>query len=195
VAVDVHTRPHTAGRALGEDWWVGSETFCVAGHEFRALERGGRMAHAASHYALSFPNHRILSSLLDLVTISRLASDFDRARASQFLADVAVSDIVHRITARTAPLAGDADVVLGRPGSRPLDRVLRRAYDRADLDKAALKLAKTFGMPAASKMRVLRNWVSPTDEFLRRGGYTSRGDRVTQVLRRMRTRETSDGGT
>ena len=31
VSLDVHTRPHTAGRALGEDWWDRSDVFRVAG--------------------------------------------------------------------------------------------------------------------------------------------------------------------
>ena len=74
VSLDLHTRPHTAGRALGDSWWQACETFLIAGRAFRTLERGGRLAHAASHYALSFPNHRILSSLLDLVTISARAT-------------------------------------------------------------------------------------------------------------------------
>ncbi len=185
VSLDLHTRPHTAGRALGESWWERSDTFVVAGHRFRALERGGRMAHAASHYALSFPNHRILSSLLDLVTISRVATEAERARAAEFLAEVGVSDIVGRITTRAAVLVADRGVVLGRAGSRPLDLTLRKAYDRSDLDKVALKLAKTFGMPRADKLRVVRNWVAPSDDFLALGGYRSAWDRYAQVTRRV----------
>lgn len=188
VSLDVHTRPHTAGRALGNSWWQGCATFCIAGRPFHALERGGRLAHAASHYAVSFPNHRILSSLLDLVTISRLATDADHARAQEFLAEVGVSDLVHRITRRAAVLIGDEGVVLGCPGSRPLDLALRKAYDRSDLDKVALKLAKTFGMPRAEKMRVVRNWLAPSADFLAMGGYTSRTDRAKQVLRRLGSR-------
>jgi Uncharacterised nucleotidyltransferase len=188
VSLDLHTRPHTAGRGLGDSWWRARDTFLIAGRSFRALERGGRLAHAASHFALSFPNHRILSSLLDLVTISTQATAEDRARAEQFLAEVGVSDIVHRITRRAAVLVGDEGIVLGRPGSRPLDLALRKAYDRSDLDKVALKLAKTFGMPRTDKMRVVRNWVAPSDDFLAMGGYTSRWDRLGQVARRRRSR-------
>jgi hypothetical protein len=191
VSLDLHTRPHTAGRALGEAWWERSDSFFVAGRPFRALERGGRLAHAASHYALSFPNHRILSSLLDLVTIGRLASAAERARAEEFLAEVGVSDLVHRITRRVAVLVGDERIVLGRPGSRPLDLALRKAYDRSDLDKVALKLAKTFGMPRPDKARVVRNWVAPSADFLAMGGYSSRWDRVLQVVRRRRSHEVS----
>lgn len=196
VSLDLHTRPHTAGRSLGDTWWERSDTFSIAGRPFRALERGGRMAHAASHYAVSFPNHRILSSLLDLVTISRLATDAERSRAGQFLAEVGVSDIVYRITRRAAVLVGDERVVLGRPGSRPLDLALRKAYDRRDLDKVAVKLAKTFGMPRADKMRVVRNWVAPSEDFLALGGYRSARDRWVQVMRRVwrhRTPERDEG--
>jgi hypothetical protein len=189
VSLDLHTRPHTAGRALRASWWERSEIFNVAGRPFRALERGGRMAHAASHYALSYPNHRILSSLLDLVTISRLAVDADRARAQQFLAEVGVSDIALRITRRAAVLVGDESLVLGRRGSRPLDLALRKAYDRSDLDKVALKLAKTFGMPGADKRRVVRNWIAPSADYLALGGYRSRWDRLAQVARRRRVGE------
>jgi hypothetical protein len=189
VSLDLHTRLHTAGRALPESWWERTDTFIVAGCSFRALERGGRMAHAASHYALSYPNHRILSSLLDLVTISRLATDADRARAEQFLAELGVSDIVLRITRRAAVLVGDECVTLGRPGSRPLDLALRKAYDRSDLDKVAVKLAKTFGMPRADKRRVVRNWIAPSADYLALGGYRSRWDRVAQVARRRRVGE------
>lgn len=189
VSVDLHTRPHTAGRALGATWWQRSDTFLVAGRRFRALERGGRMAHAASHYALSFPNHRILSSLLDLVTIGQFATAAERARAEEFLAEVGVSDLVLRITRRAAALVGDDGIVLGRRGSLPLDLALRKAYDRSDLDKVALKLAKTFGMPGADKLRVARNWISPSVDFLELGGYTSRWDRLAQVVRRRRVDE------
>jgi hypothetical protein len=83
-------------------------------------------------------------------------------------------------------LVDDSGVVLGRRGSRPLDLALRKAYDRSDLDKMALKLAKTFGMPGADKLRVVRNWLSPSEEFLALGGYRSRWDRLSQVLRRRR---------
>jgi hypothetical protein len=195
LSIDLHTRPHTAGRALGNSWWDRADTFSVAGRSFRALERGGRLAHAASHYALSFPNHRILSSLLDLVTISRLATDIDRARAEQFLAELGVSDIVHRITRRAAVLVGRESVVLGRTSSRALDLALRKAYDRSDLDKVALKLAKTFGMPRTDKLRVVRNWIAPSEDFLTMGGYTSRWDRVLQVTRRRRSARSGSAGT
>ncbi len=184
VSLDLHTRPHTAGRSLSEDWWDRSDVFVIGGREFRALDRGGRMAHAASHFALSYPNHRIFSSLLDLVTISRLASAAERDRAEQFLAALGVRDIVHRITRRGSRLLDDPGIVLGSPQSRPLDLALRRAYDRPDLDKLSLKLAKTLGMPAASKRRVLRNWVAPSQDFLALGGYSSRWDRLAQVVSR-----------
>ena len=91
---------------------------------------------------------------------------------------------MHRITRRAAVLIGDEGVIVGAPGSRPLDLALRRAYDRSDLDKVALKLAKTFGMPLADKVRVARNWVAPSDDFLAMGGYSSRWDRLAQVARR-----------
>ena len=146
------------------------------------------MAHAASHFAVSYPNHRILSSLLDLIVISRLASDAERAGAERFLTEVGVSDLVHRITTRAAALVDDQHIVVGRPGGRPLDVALRRAYDRPDLDKVATKLAKTFGMPLASRMRVFRNWVAPSEEFLERGATPHAVDRVNQVVRRLRLR-------
>ncbi|MEL7208932.1 MAG: nucleotidyltransferase family protein [Actinomycetota bacterium] len=146
-SVDLHTRPHTAGRNLGRHWWSTAETFDVAGHQFQALSRGGRMAHAASHFSLSFPNHRIFSSLHDLHQISSLATVDEREEAERFLVEIGVSDIVRRITERTTPIVGHEGVVIGHPSSWPLDRILRKAYDRSDLDKAALKLAKAYGMP------------------------------------------------
>jgi len=187
-SLDLHTRLHTAARPLGEEWWESSELLRVAGHDSRALNRGGRLAHAASHYALSYPNHRILSSLLDVVVISRLATTTNRDDAQRMLREMGVSDLVLRITTRAAALVCDPGVVLGRPGNRPLDVALRRAYNRPDLDKAALKLAKTFGMPHVDQMRVIRNWVSPSDVFLEAGGYASRLDRLTKIARRQHRR-------
>jgi hypothetical protein len=35
-------------------------------------------------------------------------------------------------------------------------------------------------------VRVFRNWIAPSEEFLAQGGYTSRSDRVRQVLQRVR---------
>ena len=154
----------------------------------RSIARGGwRTLRATS--PLSYPNHRILSSLLDLIVISRLASDAERAGAERFLSEVGVSDLVHRITTRAAALVDDERIVVGRPGGRPLDVALRRAYDRPDLDKVAMKPAKTFGMPLASRMRVLHKSVAPSEEFLEHGGYASGSqDRVSQVFRRLRLR-------
>lgn len=184
--VDVHTRPHAAGHFLSEHWWTTSETLAIAGREFRALSRAGRMAHSAGHYSVAYPNHRILSSLLDLLVITRLASDAERAEAERFLTEIGVSDITARITNRAAALVGDSSVILGRVGRRPLDRMLRNAYDRPDLDLMAMKLAKTFGMPWKEKIPAIRNFVAPSEEFLALGGYTSRTDRLGSVLRRRR---------
>lgn len=190
--VDVHTRPHAAGRFLGGHWWETSEVFLVAGHELRALARGGRLAHAASHYSVAYPNHRFLSSLLDLLVISRSSDDGDRAEAERFLREVGVSDITARITSRAAVLAGEPGVSLGREGHRPLDVMLRRAYDRSDLDLAMIKLAKTFGMPWNEKGRAIRGLLFPTEEFLAEGGYRSRTDRLVALVQRRRLRARAD---
>ncbi len=184
LAVDLHVRLHTAGRPLPREWWTRSETFQIAGHEFSALDRSGRLAHAASHLALSYPNHRILSSLLDLLLLSRAASSRERMDSTRLLHALGVSDVVRRITQRAAVLIGDDTIVVGAPGHRPLDWFLRRAYDRPDLDKVALKVAKTFGMPWDERLRVFRNWVAPSEEFLETGGYRSPVDRVTSIVRR-----------
>ncbi|HAS11800.1 MAG TPA: hypothetical protein DCS55_14990, partial [Acidimicrobiaceae bacterium] len=140
--------------------------------------------HAASHYAVAYPNHRILSSVLDQQAISIVASAEERAAASEMLQEIGVGDIVHRISKRVATLLDDPELVLGAPSSRPLDLVLRRAYDRPDLDKVAMKLAKTFGMPSVDRRRVLRNWLRPSEEYLASGGYRSRRDRVASIARR-----------
>jgi hypothetical protein len=190
--VDVHIRPHAAGRFLGEQWWTTSEPLPVAGHEFRALSRAGRMAHAASHFSLSYPNHRILTSLLDLIVISRAADGSDRAGAERFLSELGVSDITARITSRAADLMGDANLILGQVGSRPLDMVLRYAYDRPRLDLMAIKLAKTYGMPWREKFGAIRGLVAPSDEFLAKGGYSSRTDRLVTLIRRPRLRSLDD---
>ena len=183
-AVDLHTRPHTAGRNLDDHWWETAESFEVAGHEFRALSRGGRLAHAASHFALSFPNHRIMSSLYDLVAISRVSTEGDRAEAERFLVEIGVSDLAWRITSRAAKLVPGEAVIVGRRGEMPLDRILRKAYDRPDLDKAAVKLAKAYGMPWSGRRRVFRNWLFPSAGYLASGGYSSRLDRVISVVGR-----------
>ncbi len=182
--VDVHTRPHAAGRPLSERWWTSAESFLVAGREIKSLARGGRLAHAASHFSVSYPSNRTLSSLLDLLVIGRAASSSDRATAEEFLAEVGVSDITSRITGRAAVLVGDRAVALGRRGHRPLDIVLRRAYDRPDLDLVSIKLAKTFGMPWREKPRAIRTLVVPEGSFLEEGGYTSQVDRLRTLIRR-----------
>lgn len=184
--VDLHTRPHTAGRSLDEYWWATSQPLKIAGREFRALSRAGRMAHAASHYSVSYPNHRIMTSLLDLLVISRGADDADRAGAERFLAGLGVSDLTARITTRAAVLIGDERVLLGQVGSGPLNLMLRRAYDRPDLDLAAIKVAKTFGMPWHEKVTAIRRLVAPTHDYLVKGGYSSRTDRWVTLVRRRR---------
>ncbi len=192
LSVDLHTRPHTAGRDLGEYWWTTAVGFEVAGNRFRALSRGGRLGHAASHLALSFPNHRTLSSLGDLYRIVNSASDADRREAERFLAEVGVSDLVARITARSVAVVGDERIAVGQTGDQALDRILRRAYDRPDLDTVALKLAKVYGMPWPGRRRVLKNWLTPSETFLEAGGYKSRLHRIISVV--ARTRRTSDAG-
>ena len=195
LAVDLHTRPHTAGRDLGAHWWDTVERFEVAGNSFRALSRGGRLGHAASHFALSFPNHRILSSLGDLHRLADNATEAERYEAERFLAELGVSDIVARITARAAPIVRDDRVAIGQPSNRTLDRILRRAYDRPDLDNAALKLAKAYGMPWSGRRRVLKNWLHPSESFLEAGGYHSRLDRAISVAtRHRRARRSWEGG-
>jgi hypothetical protein len=184
--VDLHTRPHSAGRFLSERWWSSSEILSIAGHELRALPRGGRLAHAASHFSVSYPNHRILSSLLDIQVIARVASDTDRSVAEEFLAEVGVSDLTARITGRAAVLIGDADVKLGRLSDRPRDLMLRRAYDRSDLDLVSVKLAKTFGMPWREKPGAVRSLLAPTESFLAEGGYKSRTQRLVSLVGRGR---------
>lgn len=186
--VDIHSRLHAAGGSLSERWWLESDGIAVAGHEFRALNRTGRMAHAASHLALTYPNHRILSSLLDLVVINRSSTSAERAAVRFFLDDMGVEDIVYRITTRAASLMDDTTIVLGSPGHRPLDWVLRQAYDRPDLDLVVLKLAKTLGMPPGDRLQVIRNWVAPSEEFLAAGGYSSAADRISKVWGRIRAR-------
>lgn len=192
LSVDLHTRPHTAGRNAGQHWWATAEEFEVAGNPFRAFSRGGRLGHAASHLALSFPNHRVLSSLGDLYRIVDNATDGDRDEAERFLAELGVSDLVARITARSAAIVGDDRVVIGEAGNRTLDRILRRAYDRPDLDKVALKLAKAYGMPWSGRRRVVKNWLFPSESYLEAGGYRSRLDRVSSVAAR-RKRASSRG--
>jgi hypothetical protein len=187
-SIDLHTRLHTVGRPMTETWWASSESFQIAGQTFRALNRPGRMAHAASHFALSYPNHRILSSLLDLTVISRGATPAERSAAERLLEEVGVTDIVYRITRRAAVLVGDDAVVLGASRRGLRNALIRRAYDRPDFDPVSVKLAKTYGMPWRDRMRVIRNWTSPTEEFLALGGYTSRADRIRQVLSRSRVR-------
>ncbi|WP_083914079.1 nucleotidyltransferase family protein [Ilumatobacter nonamiensis] len=183
-SIDLHRRLHTVGRPIPEDYWDKWESFTIGGHEFRAFDRGGRMAHAASHLAISYPNHRIMSSLLDLLLIARAADNLERRTATELLQATNVADVVRRITERAAVLCGADRVVVGVRGRHPLDFALRRAYDRPDLDKFDLKLAKTLGMPPRDRLRVLRNWASPSDEFLARGGYSSRWDRLWRVTRR-----------
>jgi hypothetical protein len=184
--VDVHTRPHAAGRFLTDRWWSNNEILPIAGHELRALARGGRLAHAASHLSVSYPNHRILSSLLDLHVIAAAAGDEDRAIAEEFLTEVGVSDLTARITGRASILIGDTDVILGRPGGRPRDLMLRRAYDRPDLDLVSVKLAKIFGMPWSEKPGTIRNLLFPSEAFLVEGGYNSRTERLISLASRRR---------
>jgi hypothetical protein len=183
--VDVHTRPHAPGRFLGPSWWNSRDEFQLAGCTFSALNRGGRLAHAASHLALSWPSARRFSSLLDMMVILEASERNDRDAAEQFLHDIRVSDVVRRITSRVAELLDRPDLVLGCPGRRPLDLMLRRAYDRADDDTALMKASTVFGMPGRERFEVLKNWVHPSDDFLEHGGYSSTADRVVTVFRRI----------
>ena len=182
--VDLHVRPHAPGKALGETWWNSTETFDLAGRKFKALPRGGRLGHAASHLALSWPSSRRFSSLLDMAVILEQSDDDDRDVAERFLDDVGVSDIVMRVTHLAATMLDRQDLVLGRPSRWPHDRLLRRAYDRPDDDTIAMKLATIVGMPWGERDDVARNWIRPSQEYLRRGGYRSRTDRAVKVLRR-----------
>lgn len=190
--VDVHTRPHAAGRFLGDHWWETSERFMVAGHELRALSRGGRLGHAASHYSVAYPNHRIMSSLLDVLTISRAVDDVARAEAERFLHDAGVGDITARITRRAASLLGEPLMILGQTRNRPLDSMLRRAYDRPDLDLAMVKLAKLLGMPWKERLGTVADVLVPSQDYLAAGGYKSRTDRVFTVVRRRWGRTTRE---
>jgi hypothetical protein len=184
--VDLHIRPHAPGRRLGSYWWETSDTFVLAGRTFSALSRGGRMAHAASHLALSWPSARRFSSALDLVVLVDHFQPADRVEAERFLADLAVEDIVNRITSLLSLVLGRTDVVVGARRRRPLDRLLRRAFDRADDDTAVMKIATIVGMPVRERLVVLRNWISPSSDYLERGGYASPVDRVLTVFRRFR---------
>lgn len=183
-AIDVHTRPHAAGGFLGEWWWDNVEEFVVAGQPFQALPRGGRLGHACSHLAVSYPNHRPITSLLDIVTISRSASDQDRAVANEFLAEIGVSDLTSRVMERAAVLLDDPGLAFGSPRAGLRHWALRRAYDRPDLDLRAVKLAKTIGMPWSEKPEAVRRLIAPSPEFLALGGYSSRRNRLRSLLRR-----------
>jgi hypothetical protein len=119
--------------------------------------------------------------------IAAAAGDEDRTIAEEFLAEVGVSDLTARITGRAAVLIGDSDVILGRPGGRPRDLMLRRAYDRPDLDLVSVKLAKTFGMPWSEKPGTLRNLVFPNEAFLAEGGHNSRTERLISLVSRRRS--------
>lgn len=184
--VDLHTRLHSPARSLPDDFWALSERFEVNGISFDAMCRGARLGHAASHLALSWPSARRFSSLLDLVVLADLATAEDRWIAERMLRDTGVSDIVNRVTRRAACVVGRSDLVLGASGSHHLlDLLLRRAYDRSDDHLVAMKAATIYGMPARERLDVLENWVHPSAEYLARGGYSSRRDRVRKVVRRV----------
>lgn len=183
--VDLHVRLHASSRAVGEYWWTNADDFEVAGRHFRCLSRGGRMAHAASHLALSWPSERRLSSLLDLAVIAELASPQDFRDAERLLAEMGVGDIVWRITTRAADLLDMPELKLGQRGRRPFDVIIRAAYDRPVDSKFAIKMAKFIGKPWREKRRILDNWIHPSSEYLARGGYRSRSDRLRKVTGRL----------
>jgi hypothetical protein len=189
--VDLHVRPHAPAKTLGSDWWDAADHFEVGGRTFSALPRGARLAHAASHLTLSWPSARRFSSLLDMMVIVSRAEESDRRLAERFLSEIGVSDIVSRVTSRAALILDRPDLRLGHRGNRPIDRMLRRAYDRSDDDKVAMKFTNFFGMPRNEQRDVVSNWVNPSAEFLDRGGYSSRTDRLGKVLRRAVTRSDS----
>jgi hypothetical protein len=56
----------------------------------------------------------------------------------------------------------------------------------------AIKLAKTYGMPWREKFGAIRGLVAPSDEFLAKGGYSSRTDRLVTLIRRPRLRSLDD---
>ena len=179
--VDLHTRLHAPGRPLDDRWWSLAEPFEVGGRTFRALPRSGRLAHAASHLALSWPSARRLSSLLDLIVLSAAVDPVEREAAETLLSEMHVSDVVHRVTSRAATMLDMPTIVLGEASSRPFDLLLRRAYDRSDDEKFSMKFSTFAGMPRKEQCLVVQNWVNPSSKYLERGGYTSRWDRVRAV--------------